>query len=410
MGDWNGNGILQYWFADPAARESVGSTSTRAAGTSGGEDGIGSTSTSASEGSPIRDRVNRCQNERRNAWLSALVADEPRVRLAGLQPAPRHGGAETYGNWDAGSSASRSALEVPRVRANPGQNAPRSVPVADEPLFRPAGLQHGVVFGGSNPRHGLPGQAQDSGTRPQLQIGASVGASVQQLQLQITCMEELLAAAGIRPVGERGGAAGAGGRPAAQLGLLGLQWPPPQVHPHDQRAPRPQQHPQLAPPVDASEQQLRLQLRRMAEALGDAGFRPRPVRERGGAAGGRPAAQLGLPGLQRPPQAQPVPHAGNAQLGLLGLQRPPQAQPVPHAGNAQFGFPGLIQRPPRAPVRLHYQPVVFGPGPDHELDDGWCPACGDYPARPLLQPRRHDCVCVVCRYVDRIVCPVCAFW
>ncbi|PUZ38513.1 hypothetical protein GQ55_9G203300 [Panicum hallii var. hallii] len=515
---------MQYWIDDPA-RESVGSTSTRAAGMSGGEDGSGSTSTSASEGSPIR--VNRLQYERRNAWLSALVANQPHVRPVGQQPAPRHGGAGTYGDEDDGSSTSRSALETPRIRGNPGQNAPRSAPVADEPRVRPAGLQHGVVLGGSNPRHSLPGQAQDSGTRlppsnvcprcrnsvfynnacvyckyqafiahgepalkrsrlglegqpqvhprdqrdpwpwsgwpqqhPQLsaqelrldlsrkaeQVAASsrpvgerggaaggrpaaqlglpclqrpppqvhphgqraprpqqhpqlappVSGSVQQLQLQVRRMAELLPAAGIRQVGERGGTAGAGGRPAAQLGLPGLQRPPPQVHPHDQRAPRPQQHPHLAPPVGASEQeqQLRLQLRRMAEVLGAAGFRP--VGERGGAAGGRPAAQLGLPGLQRPPQAHPVPRAGNSQLGLPGLQWPPQAQPVPRAGNAQLGF--------------HYRPVAFGlgPGPEHELEDGWCPACRSYPARPLLQPRRHDCVCVTCRDVDRIVCPVCA--
>lgn len=66
------------------------------------------------------------------------------------------------------------ALAHPRLGLldadNPGQNAPRSAPVADEPRGRPTGRQPGVGIGGSTPRPRrdlqLQGRAQGSGNRP----------------------------------------------------------------------------------------------------------------------------------------------------------------------------------------------------------------------------------------------------
>jgi hypothetical protein len=94
-----------------------------------------------------------------------------------------------------------------------------------------------------------------------------------------------------------------------------------------------------------------------------------PVGERSGAIRGRSNDQLGHPGLQRLPQEHPVSRADK-------------------------------------PVGFHRDPVVIGPGP--ALEDGWCPACRFYPARTVLQPRRHDCLCYTCLNIDRMVCAVCA--
>ncbi|CAN6323668.1 unnamed protein product [Urochloa humidicola] len=328
-------------------------------------------------------------------------------KSTGSTAAGAHGGSEDGG----ASAASAGAPGTPPTRGNPAQNSPRpAAPVADQPSGRSwtkAELR-AAALGKSAPRDGLqlhsPGE-EDSGSRsPPALVCPVCHHSVFSNTICVNCacvdarsggtpgtpwpeatrppppslppqrQQQQLPRGRLSPaymefVANRlmGQPRGAAPPPPPPVPAISI---PPQ--PQDQSPPRPQgpqQHPRPPQPIPAGAQLQHQRLRRMAAEL--AAARRSAAAERGGApgAGAKSAAELVLPGVQRPPKA---------------------AHPVPRADK---------------PVGFHYNPVVLGPGPDPE--DGWCPACRFYPARTVLQPRRHDCVCETCRDVDRIRCPVC---
>ncbi|CAN6298999.1 unnamed protein product [Urochloa humidicola] len=410
--------------AKESSRESTGSTAAKmAAGArGGGVDGGASAGASPTQGSPG-------QNTPRSAAPAAKEQrgrSSPTVQLPAAAPgasAPgRHGvrsprvlgQAQSSGNMPSpataaitaataagarGGDTSADASGAPPTPGNRGQNAPRSAaPVADEPRGRSwtkADLRAAALGRSAPSDPGVQGQAQGSGTSSPLAKVCPVChhsvfsnnticvncacVSAQKLvfatrpppppqpqqQQRPDGLQGRLSPAYMEFVANRlmGQPRGTAPQNRAPPPVPAISIPPlPQ--PQDQRPPRPQQHDPRPPQPVASGVQLQHQrLRRMAAEQAATRRAGAPV------AKAPPAAQFLLPGVQ---------------------WLPPKAQPVPRADK---------------PVGFHYNPVVLGPGPDPE--DGWCPACRYYPARTVLQPRRHDCVCETCRDVDRIVCPVC---
>ncbi|KAK8444842.1 hypothetical protein SEVIR_9G211355v4 [Setaria viridis] len=158
------------------------------------------------------------------------------IREVAWVPAP-------YGRED-GSNRSAGAFGALQIRENPGQNAPRSAPVANEPRGRPTGQQPGVVLGagGSIPGHGLQLQGQaprGSGIRPPPPMVCPVCrySFFFDNTICVYCACAAAAAAENASTGHQGGEA-----PAFQNLSPGLQRPP-QAHwgplpvPDDRRCP-----------------------------------------------------------------------------------------------------------------------------------------------------------------------------